>query len=73
MSAPCPAGERQEHLDAVVSVVGAGQRRRLFRELDILTVKLATGNLPEECGFLLGTQLMFLQKEKDPTTKEFDR
>ena len=71
-SAPGPAGERQEHLNAVVSFAGAGQRRHLFRELDILTIKWATGDLPEECRFLLNTQLMFLKKEKDPTSKQFD-
>ena len=32
-------GERQEHLDAIVSFAGTGQRRRLFRSLDILTIK----------------------------------
>ena len=64
MSAPGPAG--QEHLDAIVSFTGAGQRRRLFRGLDILTIKWATGDLPEECRFLLNTQLMLLKKEKDP-------
>ena len=48
------------------------QRRRLFRGLDILTIKWATGDLPEECRFLLNTQLMFLKKEKDPTLKQFD-
>ena len=56
---PGPTSARQEHLDA-----GAGQRRRLFRGLDILTIKWATGDLPEECRFLLNTQLMFLMKEK---------
>ena len=48
MSAPTPTSERQEHLDAVVSFAGARQRRRLFRELDIRTIKWATGVLPEE-------------------------
>ena len=67
-----PTGERQEHLDAIVSFAGAGHRRRLFRELDILTIKWATGDLPEECRFLLNTQLMFLKKEKDPTSKQLD-
>ena len=42
------------------------------RGLDILTIKWATGDLPEECRFLLNTQMMFLKKEKDPTTKHFD-
>ena len=72
MSAPGPSGERQQHLDATVSFAGAGQRRRLFQGLDILMVKWATGDLPEECRFLLNTQLMFPKKEKDPTTKQFD-
>ena len=45
MSAPGPAGERQEHMDATVAFAGAGQRRRLFRGLDILTMKWATGEL----------------------------
>ena len=39
MSAPGPARERQEHLDAIVSFAGAGQRRRLFRGLDVLLPK----------------------------------
>ena len=51
---------------------GAGQRRRLFRGLDILTIKWATGDLPEECRFLLNTQLIYLKKEKDPASKQFD-
>ena len=72
MGAPGPTGERQEHLDASVSFAGAGQGWRLFRGHDILTIKWAMGDLPEECRFLLNTQLMFLKKEKDPTSKQFD-
>ena len=67
MSTPGPTGERQEHLDAIIYFAGAGQRRRLFRGLDILTIKLATGDLPEEC--LLNTQLMFLKNEKTKKKK----
>ena len=48
-----PTGERQEHLDAIVSFAGAGQ------ELDIITIKWTTGDLLEEGRFLLNTQLMF--------------
>ena len=44
----------------------------MFRELDILTIEWATGDLPEECRFLLNTQLLFLKKEKDSTSKQFD-
>ena len=40
MSAPGPTGERQEHLDAIVSFAGAGQRRRLFR---VLTFSRSSG------------------------------
>ena len=73
MSAPGFTGERQEYLDAIISFAGVGQRRRLFRGLDIShNAKRATGDLPEECRFLLNTQLMFLKKEKDPTSKQFD-
>ena len=72
MSAPGPSGERQEHPDAISSFAGAGQRRRLFRGLNVLTIKWAIGDLPEECRFLLNTQLMFLKKKKDPTTNLFD-
>ena len=39
MSAPSRTGERQEHLDAIVSFAGAGQKRRLFRDLDIFKIK----------------------------------
>ena len=70
--APGPTGERREHLGAIVSFTGAGQCGRLFWELDTLTTKLATGDLPEDCRFLLNIQLMFLMKEKDPTSKQFD-
>ena len=63
MSAPGPVGERQAHLDAIVSFAAAGQRRRLFRGLDILTIKWTTGDLPGECRFLLNTRLMFLKKK----------
>ena len=55
-SLPGPTDERQEHLDAIASFAGAGQRRRLFRGLHTLTIKWATGDLPEECRFLLNTQ-----------------
>ena len=44
----------------------------MFRGLDILTIKWATGDLPEECRFLLNAQLVFLKKEKEPTSKHFD-
>ena len=32
----------------------------------------ATSDLLEECRFLFNTQLMFLKKEKDPTSKQVD-
>ena len=66
MSDPGSTGERQEHLDAIIAFADAKQRRRLS-ECRFL-VKWTTRDLPEECRFLLNTQLMFLVKEKDPTT-----
>ena len=47
-------------------------RGGLFRGLDIFTVKWASGDLPEECRFLPNRQFMFLKKEEDPTSKQFD-
>ena len=43
--------------------------QELARGLDNLKIKRATGDLPEECRFLLNTQLMFLKKEKGPDLK----
>ena len=62
MGAPVPTGGRQEHLDANVSFTGTGQKRRLFRSLDILTIKWVMGDLPEECPFQLNTQLDVLEE-----------
>ena len=39
-----PTGERQEHLDVIVPFAGSGQKRRLFREIHILTIKRTTGD-----------------------------
>ena len=58
-------------MDAIIAFAGAGQRRRLFRIQDILTVNWAAGYVPEECRFLLNTQRMFLI-ERDPASKIFD-
>ena len=45
----------------------------VIRVLDILRVKWATGDFPEECRSLLDTKLMFLtEEEKDFTAKLFD-
>ena len=46
---------------------GTFGRHRLLRRS-----RQATGDFPEECRFLLDTQLMFLKKEKDPTSKLLD-
>ena len=62
---PCQTGTHQR-------VSGAGQRTRLFRTLDILTVKWTTGGVPEECSFLFNTQLVFLKMAKDRPTQIFD-
>ena len=72
LSAPGPTGDRMEHLEAIIAFAGAGQRRRLFRALDSLTVRWAIGDLPASCQWLLNTRLMFLIKEREPTCKVFD-
>ena len=72
VSAPGPTGERQEHLDANIAFAGHVQRRRFFRVHDILTVKCAFKDIRKTASFFLDTQLMFLKKEEDTTTKLFD-
>ena len=42
----------------------------MFWGLDILTIMWVTRDLPEECRYLLNTQLFL--KKKDPTSKQFD-
>ena len=71
LSAPGPTGDRQEHLDAITDFPGAGQRRKVFRALDTLTVRWAIGDLPDCCRWLLDTQLMFLRKERELVCKHF--
>ena len=72
LSAAGPSGERQEHLDDIVKEAGVSHRRRFIRCLDELTVKWAIGDLPTTCRWLLNTQVLFLSKHREPTTKEFD-
>ena len=48
------------------------EERRIFQGLEILTIKWSICDSLNECRFLLNTQVMFLKKEKDPTTKMFD-
>jgi hypothetical protein len=71
LSAAGPSGDRQEHLDAILSFAGGGQRRRLMRAIDSLTVRWAIGDLPAGCRWLLNTLVIFLRKEKDPMCKHF--
>ena len=74
MSTLGPTGDRQEHLDAITSIAGVGQRRRLFRGgLDLLTIKWAIGGRPEECSFLLKTQLLFLKTRHGPNLEAVRR
>ena len=69
MSAAGPSGERQEHLDAIITFAGTGRHRRFFRILDIMKVKWATGYIPEECRFLLKKKT---QHQKCSMTSGFD-
>ena len=70
MCAPGPTGERQEHLDAIIAFAVLDSEDDSPQFLHILTVKWASGGIPEECRFLPNLQLI-LKKEKDPTTKIF--
>ena len=64
-SAPGLTGERQENLDAVVSLAGAAEETPVS-VIDILTIKWATGDLPDECRFLLDAKLMFFEERERP-------
>ena len=70
MCAAGPSGERQEH--DIVKFASASSRRRLFKAIDDLTVRWAIGGLPAECRWRLNTQVMFLQKAKEPLSKLSD-
>ena len=72
LSAAGPSGDRQEHLDDCLAGAGVSQKRRLTRALDELTVRWATGKLPPTCRWLLNTRVLFLMKEREATSKEFD-
>ncbi len=71
-AAPGPTGDRQEQLDDILRSCGASHRRKLRRALDELTVRWAINDLPPTCRWLLNTQGSFLQKQREPTSKEFD-
>ena len=43
-----------------------------MRALDELTVRWATGTLPDACRWLLDTQLLFLKKDTANKNKDFD-
>ena len=58
MTAPGPTGEWQKHLGVAQAFAGPGQRRRMFRVLDV-------------AGFLLNAQIL-VRKERKPRTKQFD-
>jgi len=60
LAAAGPSGERQEHLDDIMSNAGASQKRRLTRCLDELTIGWATNKLPSTFRWLLNTQAIFL-------------
>ena len=69
MSAPGPTGERQEHLHAIVSFAEPARGGACFGDSTFSTIKWATGDLLEECRIRFNTQLVFLKKKKDKTSK----
>ena len=69
----CSGTRGRTYLDAIFSFAGAGQRRgAYFGDSAFSQLSGAICDSPNECRFLLNTQVMFLKKEKDPTTKLFD-
>ena len=72
LPAPGPTGERLVHLENVMSCTTIGVKRRFKRALDTLTVRWATGSLPDQCRWLLNTRVLFLRKDRDPVDKDFD-
>eukprot|EP00971_Amphidinium_carterae_P273456 5427141-Amphidinium_carterae.1 len=50
LSAPGPSGERQEHLEDIMSAATHSTRRKFFKALDTLTVLWAVGSLPQACS-----------------------
>ena len=71
-SAPGPTADRQEHFDDMMRGSTPGQRRRLNRALDDLTVRWVINALPVTCRWMLNTQALFLRKDREPVSKEFD-
>ena len=72
LTAPGPTGERAEHLQQCLRTRHLGARRRLFRALDLLTVRAARGMLPMEARWILNTKLIFMEKGADVDDKDPD-
>eukprot|EP00973_Karenia_brevis_P018717 2566677-Karenia_brevis.AAC.1 len=72
LSAPGPSGERAEHLEACLRCRHFGARRRIYRALDVLTVRTARGVLPRGVRWLLNTQLTYLQKGSEEDSRDED-
>jgi len=72
LSAPGPSGERPEHLEDILNSTHTSAKRKLLRALDKLTVRWATGSLPDTCRWLLNTRVMFLRKDREPVDNDFD-
>ena len=65
MSAPGPTGERQEHLDAIISFAGElGRGGVCFGDSTILTIKWATGDLPRRMPIPHQRAAHVLEKKK---------
>ena len=72
VSAPSPTSERQKHLDAIISFAGAGQRRRLSEDLTFSQLSGRQAICRKNADSFLTRSSCSWQKEKDPTSKQFD-
>ena len=68
---PGPTGERQEHLDAIASSAGDGQKRRLFRGLGVLTIKCVGRETCRKSAASSSTRSSCSCRRKK-TSKQFD-
>ena len=55
---------------SIFHLLARDRRGGCFGCSSFFAVKWATGDIPEECRFLLNTQLMFLKREKRPYHKK---
>jgi hypothetical protein len=64
LSAPGPSGFRPEHLREVMSVKAPSVTTKLLQAIAFFQTMAFARTLPEECRWILGSRLIYLQKKK---------